>query len=183
MTNAKSETPPIDTHAKPRRLRFSMFSLLWLQLLIAPAFLSPVYYRINDPNHPYVLLLAFLIAPICYVTVFSTIRALRVRKKQSDDKRSVVFAAVRRGAFFGVLFSAMALGPLAILAFFDSRDWLFFTWAEILREWLLVACFAAIHYVIIGAATGGVVGLLVDARRKKNRTNATEPADARESPS
>jgi len=179
MISAESGEPSNDAASKCPRLQFGLLSLLRFQLLIVPALLSPVYHRIYDRNHPYVVLLAFLVAPICYISVFSSIRAMRIRKQRFDIKRSVVFAAIRCGACFGALFSVMAIGPLVVLTFVDifgSMSGL--TQMEILLGFavmFLVAVEAVFIYAILGAATGGAIGLFVDARRNQTPQNATKP--------
>jgi hypothetical protein len=151
------------TDVRPFRLSLSGFFLL--QLLIAPAFLAPLYYGMHGRSHPYVMMLAALIAPTGYVAVFSYRAAARAVSQQLEGRgASVVFAALRSGIVFGVLFGTLVLGSLAVLWIRDLlRSDL--SWQQFLGECMNAAIAGSIifaHYSLIGAATGGAVGLAVD---------------------
>jgi hypothetical protein len=155
------------------RVRFSLPACFWFQLLIIPAFLSPVYYHINDRNQPYVVLLAFLIAPTCYASAFACRAALRAVKRHTVAKRSVVFSALRSGALYGLLFGILALGPIGGFAAHDiwTRQPPGAPTAAAVRECLdacLAAGFVLLNYLVIGSAAGAIVGLIVDHLRPRN---------------
>ena len=78
-----------------QRFRFSLRACLWFQLQIAPAFLSAVYYRIHDRNHPYVVFVAFLLAPTCYTGALSCRSAVSVVRHQAGLKRQFFCGATQ----------------------------------------------------------------------------------------
>ena len=152
------------TDCKPSKCRVGISGLLLLQLLVAPAFLTPVLHRAAF-HHKGAVFLGILIGSMCYVAVFSYRTAVRVLSQRSGTKPSVVFAAIRKGALFGVLFSAMALGPSVVLDVRDTilrcdlRGW------EIPLECLgksLLLSVMILYFALLGAASGGAVGLAVD---------------------
>jgi len=73
---------------------------------------------------------------------------------------------------FGAVFGAMVIcsfGVLSIRALIPF-DW---TWQQLLMESIEVAMAALIalfHYFVIGAATGGVVGLAVDSLGRRSQS-------------
>jgi len=110
------------------------------------------------------MLFAVLLAPVSYVAVFSCRASARSIAQQSSTRQSVVFAAIRSGALFGTLFGLLVVGSLAVLL---CRDTLSsgLTPSSAALTWLngaLLGAFILLHYILIGAATGGLVGIAAD---------------------
>jgi len=160
MVQALGNLRPTDV--RPCRLTLPRFFLL--QLLVSPAFLGPLYYEMPGRNRPLVMLFAMLLAPACYVAVFAYRATVHSLAQQAPVRRSLVFAAIRTGMLYGLLFGLLIVGSLSFL-------WCRDTWSAGLTltsaplAWLdgaICGAFILLHYFLIGAATGGLVGLAVD---------------------
>jgi hypothetical protein len=164
---------PASATRRPR-WRIGLAWCFWLQLLIVPAFLGPAFYRL-EANHPvpYSQLIAFLLMPACYMGTFAFLAARRAAGRPSSEKRSVVFAGVRRGLLFGVFFGVMAWMPFAFLSASDTHArWVARLppgmpvppsyWWERCFEIGVLTGMGVVHNAVLGAAVGGVVGLAVD---------------------
>jgi hypothetical protein len=162
-----------DNVRRPGRIRFSLASILWLQLLLAPAFLAPVYAR-GPSGNPYVRLIAVLIAPACYAALLLVI-AWRRRPPQS------VLSGVRQGAAYGILFGLLSYVP-ALLYQMSPRlktdlpemedaflrlggtEGLFALRMLLatMAPYVLLPLYLLLHYALIGAATGGICSIVRD---------------------
>jgi hypothetical protein len=154
----------------PKRWRFSLQTLFWWQLFLVPLFLSPLYGERPQIQHPYVGLVMFTLAPVCYSALF-----VLWARDTLDRQRLPVLAAVRRGAMFGALFGLLAWGGVLLLhsveviaGFGDllgRPNPLYYVPLAVLSlgERLLVLGYLfLVHYVLLGAATGGAIGLARD---------------------
>jgi hypothetical protein len=155
--------------------RFGAWDILWLQLLVAPAFLAPVYAE-HHATHPYLELLAFLLAPTCYVAAMTAIA-----RRRDHRRTSVVFTKVRQGVLYGVVFGLLSIIPavvyegapdllvqLELLGSINqakvagNRGVFYWLLISTFAPFVLVPLFVLLHYALVGAATGGVCGLLQD---------------------
>jgi len=170
----------------PKQFRFGLWSLFRLQLVFAPLFLIPVYVNVDQHQHPYVRGLALLLAPAAYVV------ALMMLFPENGQSRPRVFPSVWQGAVFGVLFGALSMVPAMFIQWLPRfPQWKMkaemlanvFFYASVreqyaahpgeffLRVFGLVAggpvmlSFVLLHYALIGAAVGGVIGLQFNRRR------------------
>src|SRR5688500_17150004 len=146
-------------------LRLNITKLFLVQLLVAPAFLGPLYYDMPSRNRPYLTLFAMLVAPVFYVAVFAYRAAARGLAHPPRARRSVVYAAIPSGVLFGGLFGLLLVGSLAVLWCRDifSHGLVAPVTIEAWARGPLLGSFIIVHYLLIGAATGGLVGLAVDA--------------------
>jgi hypothetical protein len=168
---------------QPSSWRFSLGACFLLQWLVAPAFLAPMYHRLYAERDPpfYVFIAAFLLIPASYAAVFAWLAAARAAQR----RRSVVFAAIRHGVLFAILFAAFALGPLAVVNVVNSAvrfraslpplaqnsplpPSFYVGKAIILAE---ISGLALVHYAVVGGTAGGVVGLFVDWRARRGATD------------
>jgi hypothetical protein len=170
--------------APPKPLRFGLWSLFRLQLVLAPLFLVPIY--LNIPRqHPYVAGLALLLAPAAYVA------ALLILFPLERERRLGVLPSVWRGARWGALFGSLSMVPAMVMQWLPQfGHWL--REAEMLANVLFYASvrqqfgdhlgevfmrlfglvfggpllmgFILLHYALIGAAVGGVTGLVINRR-------------------
>jgi len=161
VTNVESVQPRA-------RWRFSLRALFWFQLLLLPAFLSPFYSNIHE-LHPYVSLIAVLVAPVCYVGLL----VLLAHPRACATHRRPVLTSVRSGALFGIVFCAFAIGPLAARFFFERLTLLHGQYAgfanletmllqfagSLALEIVAVAAFLLFNFAVLGAAVGGIIGL------------------------
>ena len=156
--------------SKRHKASFSLFSLVILPCFLAPAFMAPIYYRLSHgplTHGPYFAILAQLGPPALYAGLFSLIASIRIQKHGPQGHRSVVFPAIRTGAVFGLLFSAMAHGPMWVFMACESLN---STPASLFRstssqEFVTIcvfACGGAVGYAFIGAAAGSLIGILAD---------------------
>jgi hypothetical protein len=145
------------------RFRLSSANFFLLQLLIAPAFLGPLYYDPPGRGRPLVQLLTLLVAPVSYVAVFA-FRAARSVARERRASRSIVFSALRSGVAFGAIFGLLVIASLAAVWCRDqwSANLATANAPWILLEGAIVGAFLLLHYLVIGAATGGLVGMAVD---------------------
>jgi hypothetical protein len=137
------------------RVRLSLATLFRLQLLVAPLFLAGFYSSLGPGNglHPYVTLIAALIAPLIYVTLLV---AWPLHRQSLVLSRTVI-SQIRQGGLYGILFCVLALGPLAVRYSIDlaiSRN------VSAALELIVVIAYALLHYVVIGSAIGGAVGIV-----------------------
>jgi hypothetical protein len=153
--------------------RLNIVNLFFLQLFVAPAFLGPLYYEMPWRNRPLVMFVTLLLAPTSYVAVFTYRATVRSLTKPSTNNRSIVFTSVRWGVAFGLLFGSLLVASLAVPWFSELLPAIFAGEAlapgdvRALRraawEGLIAPPFILVHYLLIGAATGGLVGMAVDA--------------------
>jgi hypothetical protein len=150
------------------RLRLSDF--FWLQLLVIPLFLIPFYENqelgegTKRAAHWIIDLLTIFVAPTAYVAAFSYRTAARALNNASEKKRSIVFAGIGGGMFFGALF-----GTLVFVASWVNWNWLGgrerFVAAGIYWEFtdqdLAMIGIVYLYLLSIGAAVGGLIGLAV----------------------
>jgi len=101
-----TSVPKAEALGPARRWQFRLGSLVWLQLLVAPAFLSPFYFA-SRGEHATIALIASLVALLCYVS-FLVAWGLPV----DVQRRSPVLAAALRGAIYGAAFFLLAWGPV-----------------------------------------------------------------------
>lgn len=144
------------------------------QLLVAPAFLAPIYYHVPDRSHPYAALLAYLIAPVTYVGLFASRNLLHAAARGPAWRRSTVFRAILSGTFYGTIFGALVVTSLGVVLIFDQRSTppkypLLF----LALHAVVLGGFILLHYCLIGAATGGLVGLVVDLLQKPRTSDGT----------
>jgi hypothetical protein len=166
--------------------RLSLWSMFELQLVVSPLFLAPLYLPGHVSAHPYVHAISFLLAPIVYVA------ALELLFTRSHVEKWPVLAAARRGGAWGVVFGLLSMVPAqlweqlvrsahwriefmllgnlfnpSVRAQVWARpgDFLAYLAALILGLPVLIL-FVLLHYALIGAAVGGVAGLVKDHRRR-----------------
>ncbi len=147
--------------AKAGRFHLGLSSLFWLQLLVTPVFLSPFYRSLGPLGgiHPYVALIALLVAPAIYVALILGLPLLR----RTQGRRHSVTIHLGYGSLYGLLFCTLAFGPLAVLSAVElvttrnpGRA------LELIIELIVVSAFLLLHYCIIGAVVGGGVGITAD---------------------
>jgi hypothetical protein len=145
--------------------RVTIRSFFLLQLLIAPLFMGPFFYRFRaKPSHIYMDLLALLVAPVVYVAVFSALKTIRNLERNPIAHQSIVFAAIRSGIGFGSLFGLLVVGSVGVLWLpkeLDSKR----NWMQIVGHSAFAVALMCVHYLTIGAAIGGLVGLAADRCR------------------
>jgi len=156
MSSMNSEAQP-EKRTRPARFRFGLTSLLWFQVLVTPIFLSPFYKSLNGNNrfHPYITLVAVLLAPALYVTLL----ALWPAQRNHSDSRQSAFIQLGRGALYGLLFCILAFGPLAVMSIIElvlAPD------VPKAIQLTVVSAFLLMHYAVIGAVVGGGVGIIKD---------------------
>jgi hypothetical protein len=171
--------------ARPERLRFGLWWLFRLQLLLSPVFLIPLYLSIHQ-QHPYTIGLAMLLAPAVYAA------ALLMLFPKLGSSGSRVFPLMLRGAKCGILFGSLSLLPATVIqwaprfaqwkneAQFVSNVFFYASvreqlWAHpggfLLHAAGVFLCgpplllFILLHYALNGAVVGGVIGLVGDRRR------------------
>lgn len=137
-----------------RRVRMRLATLFWLQLLLSPLFLSPLSQRIDFRSRPNLALLAFLVAPLVYTTIFPWLARRRGSRRLSWGL----------GAAFGMLFGVLGFLPHATVGIVGlSRA---FDPALPIRRWTVIAeslqmigvlLFFAAFYGLVGLAGGGLV--------------------------
>jgi hypothetical protein len=141
--------------------QLTLARLFLAQLFISPAFVAPLYYESPERRHPYVVLLACLIAPVAYVGLFVSRSAFALHR--AGRRSSTVFASIRSGICFGAVFGALVLSTLAMLVlvnrFYSPPKYSFLVF---LLNAVVLGAFIELHYVLIGAATGGLVGLAAE---------------------
>ena len=144
--------------------RLTLTNFFLLQLLVAPAFLGPLYYDMPSRDRPYLTLFTVLVAPIVYVAVFVYRGAARCLAHPPRTKRSVVYAAIPSGVLFGGVFGLLLVGSLAVLWCRDifSAGLAAPITIEAWARGPLLGSFIIVHYLLIGAATGGLVGIALD---------------------
>ena len=151
-----SEAKP-EKSAKPGRFHFRLTSLIWLQLLVTPLFLSPFYRSLNGTSrfHPYATLIAVLLAPGIYVTLLT----LWPARRQDSRSRQSVFVQLRCGALYGLLFCVLAFGPLAVMSIIELV-----MAPDVAKAFQLISfsAFFLLHYAIIGSVVGGGVAIIKD---------------------
>ena len=170
--------------SKRHKPSFSLSSLVILPCFLAPAFMAPIYYRISHgplTHGPYFAILAQLGPPTLYAGFFSLIGTIRIQKLGAQKHPSVVFRAIRTGAVFGALFSAMAHGPMWIFMACESFSLTpsSLLGSTALQEFAKICVFAsggAVGYAFIGAAAGSLIGIFADLMRR----DASERPDERE---
>jgi hypothetical protein len=149
-------------------LRLTTTNFLLLQLLVAPAFLGPLYYQMPWRNRPLLMFVTLLLAPASYVAVFAYRATVRSLTQPTATRRSVVFTAIRWGLLFGFVFGLLVVASLAVPWLANRLPAIFAGDAIALRRTALegpfVASFILLHYLLIGAATGGLVGISIEAR-------------------
>ena len=151
--------------------RFSIQQLLFWQFVIAPVFLAPAYADYNSRAHefdPIRSLIWFLVVPSLYVFV------LVIRRLRRKPPSSLVFAAIKSGVFFGLLFLILSFGPFGIpklvqafQAFAQASKsvsspispMMLACARETLGVPLMITGFAAINYVVLGAAVGAITSI------------------------
>ncbi len=146
------------------RFRLSLASLFRLQLLVAPLFLAGFYASLGPGSglHPYLVLVAALIAPLIYVTLLVAWQPLR----QVQGANRTVITQIGKGALYGTLFCVLALGPLAVRYSIElaiSRD------IPGSLELIVVIAYVLLHYVVIGSAAGGAVGIVKELIERVGR--------------
>jgi hypothetical protein len=168
----------------PERYRFGLGSLFRLQLVLAPLFLIPLYLRVHE-QHPYVIGLALLVAPAMYVS------ALLLWSPSPRGSASRVFAMTRGGAMWGIVFGILSMLPATVIEWAPRfAQWktqvlvlsnvIYYANVRVQvwehpGEFLLhvsglflglplLLLFILLHYALIGAAVGGVIGLVKNRR-------------------
>jgi len=167
-----SSMPYSNTKEPAKRLRFSLLTLFWWQVLLVPVFLAPVYAQYDHKSDIWLRFAASILAPVFYSAFF-----VWWASNADDTRRLPVLAAVRRGAMFGAIFGLLAYGfiwlPLSIRALAQlgwlryanvrAQPWTVVLWTlSGLGELLAVVCFVLLLFGLFGAATGGVMGLARD---------------------
>lgn len=157
-----------------------MRDVIWLQVLVAPAFLAPAYVR-PQLMHPYLQLLALLLAPACYVAIL-----ILAAPRRDSDRPFKVIASIRGGVFYGALFGLLSRVPLTVYEMsgnlrlelqmlgnlyyasvrarvgedpFGFLVHLVSTFAP----FVLVPIFILLHFVLIGGATAGIIAIMKDS--------------------
>jgi hypothetical protein len=146
-----------DVRSNQERFHLSLASLFRLQLLVSPLFLSAYYGSLGPRHgfHPYLLLIAALIAPLIYVTLLVASQA----PLQGRHQRRTVIVQIFQGGLYGVLFCVLALGPLAVLYAIELATSFH---VPSMLEFCVVIAYVLLHYVVIGSLVGGLVGIARD---------------------
>lgn len=158
-----------------KRWRFGLKQLFFWPFFLSPLFLMPVTMRQSHGTgaNPLMQLASQVIVPMIYVAVLVW---MRYRDNQADIPagKSVVFAAIRRGIGYSLLMAVMSWGwllyrPVRRLTELAWEGLVLLAFRDLVLPALLAPAFIGLYYLVIGAATGGVVGLFID-RRKIART-------------
>src|SRR5436190_23707524 len=94
-----------------RQRRFSVRSILMLQLAISPLFLAPLYVTFDQQaiqGRPTTTIASLLLPLLVYVLVLT---ASKIGKAASG---SSVLVGVRWGILFGILFCSLAWAPICV---------------------------------------------------------------------
>ena len=134
-----------------KRFRFTLLTLFWWQLLLVPLFLAPFYSRNDHNDNAWTRFAAVFLPPICYSALFVWWSSNDLARKQRP-----VLAAVCHGALYGTLFGLLAWN-IQLLRDFPSA-------------FIMLAT-----YGLMGAATGGLMGLRRDCCRPRVATLNPEP--------
>lgn len=172
---------PLDENKTAKRFRFSLRTIFWWQLLLVPLYLAPIYAQFNPNRNVWFRLMAMLLAPVCYSALLTWWSSNDLARK-----RRPVLAAVCLGALYGALFGLLArsllfvpqfIEPLAQLgdlrfAYVRANPWglVQSTFSEMGRG-LIIFLFPPVLYGVLGAATGGVLGLGQDLFRSRGKLN------------
>ena len=175
------------TEPRMCRLRFNVWDLLRIQVMIAPLFLAASYADYNshaNQFHPFKALAWFVAPPLLYVFL------LVATKLRGTAPSSFVFSSLRLGIVFGILFGVLTWGPSggpaiarALGKFRDTLDAYVRNKPPISLGMILVAAketriheiglvfaFWLLHYAVLGAASGAVAGVVMQCvRRKRNQ--------------
>lgn len=162
--------------------------MFWWQVLLAPLCLGGLYARLG-PSGDFALFVGMLLAAVCYTAIF-----VWWAKDSLDRRRLRVLGAVYYGAMYGALFGFLFWGlafpprliePFVRLANGDPRYAVVGAqpWGALLMAlgglggFVLIVGIVALHFCFLGAATGGVIGMLRDLfmRNRVVRTLNPEP--------
>ena len=176
--NGEPENPVEDL--RPLVVRFSLGQLLFWPFFLAPLFLMPVAMRGSSGVHPLVQLASAVVAPVAYVSVLVWLRWRR-DVAAAGARRSFVFVCIGRGVAYALLMALMTYGwllyqPLRRLVELAWEGWLSAAWRELVWVPLWPAALVGVFYTMMGAATGGIVGLVLD-RASRPYASAAPPAD------
>jgi hypothetical protein len=156
-----------------RWYHFSLSALLLLQVRLSPVFLGPLYQRFESEElniHPLAALAAIIIAPAAYAAVFSLSAVVGAQYAADKCKAgSVVLAAVRSGIISSAIFGVLVIGSLLV-------NWTWLGARARLEESGVYSSFTVsgitffvaisfLYWLAIGAASGGIVGLVADKWR------------------
>ena len=174
------ETPPLLTdQAPPKRRRFSVRRLLFWQFVLAPVFLLPVTFRqtYSSGGHLLSQLASQLIFPVIYVAVLVWMR-YRGMPRGSFTRKSVVTAGIRSGVGYALLVAILSWGwvlfhPLRRLVDLYLAGLLLMSFRDLFLPTLFLPVELGIYYSVIGAATGGVVGVILGRRAQGRATSAS----------
>lgn len=144
---------------KSKGVRISLASLLMIQLSISPVLLSPFYGTFGPDRwetlNPVVALVSMVLAPACYAAVFVAWSEFR---RRNASRRSLL-RLIGHGCLYGSLFCVLSLGPLAIPVVIDLVRG-----SDVVHPvgFVTLVVVALAYYVMIGAAMGGIVGIVRD---------------------
>lgn len=172
-----SSMPQSEKCQPTKRFRFSLRSLFWWQLFLVPFCLGALYARLG-PSGDFARFVGMLLAVVCYSALF-----VCWSTDSLDRRRLPVLGVVYRGALYGGLFGVLLCGPelmprwiqpLSRLALDDrgnalvrAQPWVaLLTVLDALGGLILAMFVFALHFSVLGAATGGVIGLARDMLRR-----------------
>lgn len=170
-----------------RRWHFNVWDLLKLQVILSPLFLALAYWDYQPRAYqfdPFTALAWFLVPPCLYVFLLVTFRL------RSAVPHSYVFAGIRQGIFFGLLFGGLSWGPFGIpailRALFEfckliglavrrnlpmSGTMIVECASETLAKVGIITGLLLVHYAVVGAASGVLAAVTMQwitcVRKKK----------------
>jgi len=169
-----SSIPQNQVSRPAKRFRFSLQAMFWWQLLLVPLCMGALYARLGPNNGNFALFVGMLLAAVCYTALF-----VWWSRDSLDRRRLRVLGAVFHGALYGALFGFLFWGlvfipssiePFVRLANGDPRYAMVRAqpWGTLLMAlgglggFVLIVGIVAFHFSLLGAATGGVIGLARD---------------------
>ena len=173
------------TTPKSSWLHLRLSHLFLLQLLFVPLFLAPLYdrldleeskknyaYEFQSMYGPMLQMVAYLLAPAVYTGVFAYWSARRAFALQTQCKRSVVFAAIRARrppACTSALAIRIVLDQLELARQMPSafEDAGISSGNPLAGDLLIAISLFCVYLLPVGASLGGLIGLVVDARRHR----------------
>ncbi len=169
MTN--DDPLPAGPHRPTKRRRLNFRRLVRYQFVVAPVFLMPVTMRqsLGSAGGPSMWLTTQILVPVVYVAVMIRMRS-RSASAGRDHGNSPVLAGILSGVGYALLVAAMSWGwvlylPARRLIDLVATDLLFISFSDLFLPTLIFPIQLSLHYALIGAVTGCLMGLIAGKTR------------------